>query len=261
MSKPPDRVPDWWVERLATGELDRRTAARIQARLAESNALDRLDQIADSNRALLAAHPPAAVAEEVERRLAQRTGQEAPRRILSAGWLVPGLAVGASALIGLWLVVLTPEPPASQVSPATSGETVVSKGLAPHLAIYKKVATGATRLAASSRVRAGDVLQVAYVSAGRRYGVIASVDGLGAVTLHLPETPGRAAGLVPSREVPVPHAFELDASPGFERFVFATSDAPFTTALVVEALSSGDLARLPESVAVTDIRLEKENTW
>jgi hypothetical protein len=52
------------------------------------------------------------------------------------------------------------------------------------------------------------------------------------------------------------HAYELDKSPGFERFVFVTADTPFATDLVVRMLKQG--ATLPQAFASWSITLEKE---
>ena len=102
----------------------------------------------------------------------------------------------------------------------------------------------------------GDTLQIRYVAAGKRFGVIASIDARGTVTLHLPETPGPAAALQRDGERTLPHAFELDDSPGFERFIFVTSDAPFATAEVASRLKSGHA--LPAALTAFELTLNKE---
>jgi hypothetical protein len=76
------------------------------------------------------------------------------------------------------------------------------------------------------------------------------------VTLHLPETSGRAAPLDARGETPLPHAFELDATPGVERFVFVTSPEPFDTGAVVAHLE-GRAAHLPAGLSLRSIELEK----
>jgi hypothetical protein len=111
-------------------------------------------------------------------------------------------------------------------------------------------------LAAGARVRKGDTLQLGYVAAGRRFGVIASIDARGTVTLHLPETPGPAAALERDGERALAHAFELDDSPGFERFVFVAADSLFTTADVTSALAAGHA--FPTSLSTVEITLKKE---
>jgi hypothetical protein len=109
--------------------------------------------------------------------------------------------------------------------------------------LYRKIAAGVERLGAAARVRPGDIVQVRYIAAGRSYGVVASCDADGAVTLHLPEAPGQAVALVKDGERALAHAYEFDNSPGFERFVFVTAEVPFATDLVVRILKQG--AALP----------------
>ena len=112
------------------------------------------------------------------------------------------------------------------------------------------------RLPAGAAVRPGDELQLSYVAGGRRFGVVASVDTRGTVTLHLPETPGAAPTLAPGKETKLPHAFELDDSPGAERFVFVSGDQPFSTDVVAEALRPGG-APLPGELTLIDLTLQR----
>lgn len=258
----PDRlegVPDWLVERLAAQDFDAERAELVRARLAARDELVRLEQIEASNRAILEAYPVARVVPEIERRIAriEAQGSDSHSRLRRLTWPTLAVATPALALTAMLLASGSPDP-ALTPTVAPSAETVTSKGLAPHLVLYKKLGSEAARLGHSSRVRPGDVLQVAYVGLGHRYGVIASVDARGAVSLHLPENPGHAAELVRDGEVPVPHAFELDDSPGFERFVFAVSDTPFATATLVDALRSGTLERLSSQIELAEIVVYKE---
>jgi hypothetical protein len=136
-------------------------------------------------------------------------------------------------------------------------EDIGIKGdLKPALRIYRKTGSGSELLSAHAPVHRGDTLQIRYVAAGKRFGVIASVDARGQVTFHLPESPGTAAALERDGERALPHAYELDDSPGFERFFFVTSDAPFTTADIVQALRRG--TALPPPLASFEIALKKE---
>jgi hypothetical protein len=105
-------------------------------------------------------------------------------------------------------------------------------------------------------VRPGEQLQLSYRSDGKRYGVVASVDTRGTVTLHLPEAPGAAPSLALGRDTKLPTAFELDDSPGAERFVFVAGDQPFTTDVVAAALKPGG-APLPEGLKLVDLTLQR----
>lgn len=253
------RVPEWLLERLVANDLDPGTAERVRSRLAAHGELGRMQQLEVSNRALLAAHPAPAVVTEIERRL-RTPGKQRPvstREPSRWRWTWPALTVGVSLAVALLVTrAIWHENPSAP--PSVGNPKITAKGLAPQLAIYRqREGGGAERLTADSRVRAGDVLQVAYVGAGRRYGVIASIDALGAVTLHLPEIPGSAAELEHG-ETPVPHAFELDDSPGFERFVFASSNTPFATSTLVEALRSGKLEAVSPSLELVVAVARKE---
>jgi hypothetical protein len=110
-------------------------------------------------------------------------------------------------------------------------DTVRLKGLATVLSAWRKTGNGAERLADGAAARAGDVIQLSYLSAGARYGVIFSIDGRGVVTFHLPEGweggPTRSPALDGSGEVTLASAYELDDAPSFERFFLVYGDAPF----------------------------------
>jgi hypothetical protein len=125
----------------------------------------------------------------------------------------------------------------------------------PVLRIYRKTQAGAELLSPNAEVSKGDTLQIRYLAAGKRFGVIASVDGRGTVTFHLPESPGQAAVLTRDGEHALAHAYELDDSPKFERFVFITSDTPFRTDDVTPSLHSS--AALSPPFAYYEVALRK----
>ena len=269
-------VSDWLLEKIARGEIDAAESAWLAARLRgpegaklkEELAL-RMAALEESSRQILAQHPPAQVAAEVRRRLA--LAEQAERRSTPGAarvwWVLGGVATGGVALAALLLLV-RPADQSGSVVPGVglplpgeeAAEITTIKGLKPQLAIYRKRKEGgdrADRLSAGTVVRPGDTLQLAYVSAGRPYGVVASVDARGTVTLHLPEGDGPAARLAPRGETPLPHAFQLDATPGFERFVLIVADQPFSTALVREALRPGG-PPLPANLQLNEHTLSKE---
>lgn len=79
------------------------------------------------------------------------------------------------------------------------------------------------RLEHGTSVMRGDIVQLAYAATGNQYGVVVSFDGAGAVTLHMPVTSEGSTRVHPRGVHMLDHAFELDAAPRFERFVFVTS--------------------------------------
>jgi hypothetical protein len=251
------RVPEWLVERLAAGDLPAARAAEVRRRLAlEPDGPARLETITTSNHEILAAHPPAVISEQIHRRVGQEnlpsskwlglpTGQPRLPRTKQRRWAftfgVPTVALAALGL-ALWLRTNPVRPVdgrggvISVAAPASDDGDQI-KGLQPGLRVYRKVGDAVERLPSGATAHAGDQLQLAYVASGRRFGAVVSVDGAGHVTFHLPVTAGPAARLRTDGEIALPDAYELDAAPGFERFVFAAADARF------DASSLADVAR------------------
>jgi hypothetical protein len=239
------KVPDWLLERMAAGELPRAQAEALLARLRADGEEHRLAAIANSNAEVLAALPPAQVVREIQRRRAN--AHAAGRRLRHARWALP-LAAACAASVAVVVVVYH----------RTPGEEYVGiKGddLRPALRIYRKTKAGPELLRANARVSQGDTLQIRYLAAGKRFGVIASIDGRGTVTFHLPESSGQAAILTREGERALAHAYELDDSPKFERFLFVTSDVPFGTEEVARSLRSG--TALPPPLASYEFSVRK----
>jgi hypothetical protein len=221
MSEPKRDVPALLVEQLALSELDEQAAARVRAALGSNDALARIEA---SNREVLADYPPERVAAEIRRKL-ELSGKPAPSHAWIP-WLLAPTMVAAAALV--WISVRDePTTLATHVEILDDGapeQTRIKGGVEPHLVIDRRTAAGHERLVADQIVRPGDLLQVSYVPAGRRHGVIVSLDGANAVTLHHPEAPGVTPALGEGSEIPLAHSYELDDAPGFERFVFVTRD-------------------------------------
>ena len=254
MATPSERVPDWLLERLAAGELPAEQARALRERLVATGERDRLDALASSNAEILIAYPGEQVTAEVRRRAAL-SGRRVPA-IWRPVWAVSFATVGATA-IALLFVRAPAGPPRSNLTLGPPAQEIItSKGLQPSLGLYRKTTAGVERLGPTARLRPGDIVQVRYIAAGKRYGVVASCDARGAVTLHLPETPGQAVALARDGERALAHAYELDSSPGFERFVFVTANAPFDTNLVVHSLKQG--AALPRDLSSWSLTLAKE---
>jgi len=248
----PRNVPDWLLERMAAGELPPSQAARLRAELGQAGQTDRLAALTASNTEILGAYPADRVAAEVQRRAHQA---EASRK---RAWARPVWALSLAAAGATALVVMMHSPAPSDGPLATNQpEQVREKGMLPSLILYRQKSDGVERLVPGSRLRPGDLVQVRYKAAGKAFGVVASMDARGSVTLHLPETPGPAMALLRDGERALAHAYELDDSPGFERFVFVTADTPFDTDLVVRALKQG--APLPKGFNLWSVTLSKEN--
>ncbi len=224
-------LPDWLVERAALEEvapqsrerIDRADPKELEARIADLRA---------ANDAELAAYPAAHAMALIEARVAQMRRRK--RRVRLA-WLGVLGATAATAFV----VVAAIKPP--QIPPIVAinddKDEVRAKGVA-RLTVYRQAGDHAEHLDEDALVRAGDAIQVRYSASGALYGVIASVDGAGAVTLHYPvdeDAPALATALAP-KPTSLPNAYVLDNAPRFERFFFITSPDPIEISQSLAAL-------------------------
>lgn len=220
MAKP--RIPAWQLERHRLGELPPdQTASVNEVVAAEPEVRAELDRLQADDARTLAEHPPRMIASAIRARLDRDLPKSTPSRAR-----FPVLAAAAAVCL-LALLPLVPEP---QSVPETR-----IKGLTPSLLVFRESANRAEPLASSALAHADDVIQLAYQAAGKRYGVVISIDGRGHVTRHLPRTGAQAARLQPGAPVPLPEAYRLDDAPSFELFLLVTADSPFPVEAVVRA--------------------------
>jgi hypothetical protein len=262
------------LERIVAGELD-------MPKDAEQDELfrRRIEEIRESNRAILEQYPAEEVAHELGQRLALAEDEtvsidEASERGETDGEPVSlfrrrsfrGFAlVAAAAIIALAAIV----PQLIGRTGIGSDEPVRIKGLKPSISVYRQIDGSVELLRDSSKVSEGDLLQISYISASEPYGVILSLDGRGVVTVHLPDTrySGSSARLEPNGEVALDFSYRLDDAPSFERFFFLTSDRVFDVTLAANAAKklaskdgvTGDLD-LPDYISQYSVALVKESS-
>lgn len=215
------RILDWVLERYAVGELPEGITADEIAK--DPSVPDRLAALQRSNAEFLARLPPRAAAREILRRRESRSSHSRRATWSAIRW-APMLAAVCA------VVLLVP-----RAGPRGPEDELRSKGLRPHLEVYRQQNLEAEVLTPDASVRAGDVLQLRVVGATARFAAVVSIDGTGAVTLHAPEHQGAALALPDSGVQALGHAYALDAAPRFERFVLVTSEQPFDVAVVLSA--------------------------
>lgn len=238
-------LPDWLVERAALDE-----AARHRARLdaADPAALsERITALAAQNAAELAAYPAGPAVAQIEARI---TAARRRRQV----WMLGALTT--AAVMGLALLVVRPASPSTTDEP----EVTRAKGAARVMA-FRLAGDHVEKLDADALAKPGDIIQLRYSAGGQHFGMIASIDGAGAVTLHFPADEGASTELA-AKTVALPNAYELDAAPDFERFFFITSDEAIDVAATLDALR--DLARQDDAATAkleglrhTSLRLRK----
>jgi len=257
-----DRIPDLLVEQLLLGELPPEQAQQVQAQL-EAAGDPRLEQLRASNEAALGDYPPDQIARRIQARIdALEPDTEAGFRWPL--WATAGLLAAAAATILVLATRPDAEPPA-----AVDGERVAVvdppygeriKGDAA-VVLERQRGTRAEPLLAGAAVSAGDTLQVSYRSGGWAHGVLVSVDGAGAVTLHFPDD---ASGDTALQNEAVLHAFELDDAPDFERFLFFTAKEPLDPSVIVDRVETLARGPLPDRIepgpaeAVVDVPLVRQ---
>jgi hypothetical protein len=256
-------LPDWLVERAALDEVPPASRDRVAA--ADPGELARrVAALRDDNAAELARFPAGPAVAEIGARVAA----ERRRRIARWRRWAGGLSLATCAAVAL--VVLRPgERPVPDQTPdqinATPGETTRPKGT-PRLLAFRHAGEQVEQLKQDAMVRAGDVIQLRYNSAGQSYGVIASVDGAGVVTLHYPlreDAPPQATAM--AEKAALPNAYSLDDAPRFERFFFVTASGPIDvqrTLTALRALGQRDdsetaVLELPEGMRQSSLRLRK----
>src|SRR5262245_10875844 len=245
-------IPDVVLERYRLGELPPPVGQQIAALVRDDAALRRrLEALERSDQELRASGAIDALASRVRDR-AGVGGADGPaaRRRRASYWIVPAMAAATIAIV---VLARTASPP-----PADADGRI--KGARPALALYRRTATGSETRADGAIARPGDLVRVGYRGAGRAYGVIFSIDGRQAVTMHFPPQGDRAAPLTRGATILLDRAYELDDAPLWERFYFVAGDTPFDIAPIVAAARrtpSGALA-LPRGLEQATFSLQKE---
>jgi hypothetical protein len=237
-------------ERFLLGELGIREQALVEEALdAQQRAvLQRAD--AELRERLFGSLPPARLAQRVTARAAA-----AEDRSRARPWAFAALGA-AVALVGLLFLSRDTgiERDMRDLAPHSGSNIERAKGLVPSIQVYRRRGASAERIEPGVVLRKSDLVQLGYVSAGRKYGVLLSIDGAAEVTLHQPATPAMAAELAPGGgERLLASAYELDAAPRFERFFLVVSTRPLAVAAVLDA--ARQLARDPQRAESEPLRL------
>jgi anti-sigma factor RsiW len=229
---------DLLLERYNLGELGPGEKARVESVLAaDSRLADRAARLRRSDKEIRDALPAALKWEEIQKKASPWHGP------LGSG--ARGLRFSRPAL-GLCMAAVL----AAVLFPAFwffrrgGGEQERAKG-STELAVYLKTPDGEARVRDNTVVREGSTVQLAYMSAESRYGVIFSLDGRAALTLHYPSTAEGSTRLVSGRRTALAEAYTLDDAPDYEIFFFVTSPRAVD---VEEILAlAGRLAQNPET--------------
>ena len=107
----------------------------------------------------------------------------------------------------------------------TASDTRI-KGLDARMEVWKKTTSGIVQLQNLDEVYEGDEIQLRYAVPEKCFGLLFSMDGNGALTLHMGDGV-KAIELAPGKMNSLPFAYKLDDAPYFEKFFFVTSPKEF----------------------------------
>jgi hypothetical protein len=234
-----NKIPAWILEKYLLGELPDPELKQITHRLKNDPGLRaEIERLTASNRDILNKYPADSLVPEILNRCNKKknyrennVGVTAARPILFKR-ILQFSPVFASLLVIIFIglqIFKAGENSSTAIDPGIQDGTNRVKGspevkAVPHLIIHRK-GNNIEVLGKESKAKAGDLLQLAYAAAGETHGVICSIDGNGAVTLHFPGKKNDSTALMQGKKVLLANAYELDNAPGFERFFFITSDA------------------------------------
>ena len=251
-----DGVPEVLVEQLLLDELAPEQATRVRSALSDKP--ERLKVLAADTRRTLERLPPSQVATEIRQRIAQR--DETRGAWYQQAWVWAPVAVVA-ALLFFVLPSRSPTGSTPSVDLATEPTERIKGDEAPALQIHRATDKGPVAMQPGALAAQGDLLQITVQPKGAAHGVVLSVDGDGAVTLHYPAQVQASTELPKGAQlVVVPDAYELDDAPRFERFFLVTAQGPIDVQAVLEAaraLTPESTLALPKQWHQTDFVLRK----
>lgn len=239
-------IPDWKLERFLTGDLPEEEMREIrELEVTDEMLARRIEMLREDNKAILNKLPFEAIADRIAEVKDIADAAEAKKvassfrflKFASAAVLV--LAVALVALMTQRETVVTGGNVAggdvaqardaqnTQVALAETPSDTRIKGLDARMEVWKKTEAGIVQLQDLDEVREGDEIQLRYAVPEKCYGLLFSMDGNGALTLHMGDG-AKAVELAPGKMNSLPFAYKLDDAPYFEKFFFVTSPKEFT---------------------------------
>lgn len=246
-------IPDWKLERFLTGDLPEEEMNKLRELEAQDAVFaNRVKMLREDNKAILSKLPFEALAEKIadatdaagEGRANLGTATDtaaknAPRFTL-VKFAAAAMFVFAVAMVAFFAQretsVMNERVGADVASVGGSQNTQVAftetqsdtriKGLDARMEVWKKTSVGIVQLNDLDSVGEGDEIQLRYAVPEKCYGLLFSMDGNGALTLHMGDGV-KAIELAPGKMNSLPFAYKLDDAPYFEKFFFVTSPKEF----------------------------------
>jgi hypothetical protein len=268
-------ISDWKLERYLLGELPAREIEYLRVfEGLRGGVWERVEVLRASNGTILRRYPPVAMGRKIETASAvNRDGvskwrlvvqQYQPLSVKTSNvpfWAVPAMVCAAVALLIIPLQLLPTaqtDTAAVQYLEGVDRAKGTGTGAAPSIEVWRKNGAEAERLTPEALARSGDVVQLRYIVPTSCYGALISVDGRGALTVHLSGDSGKAAPLTSGRPIALSDAYQLDDAPLFETFYLVTAKDNFDIESVKRSLLDESGGRyLPEDGVVAEFTLRK----
>ena len=243
-------IPDWKLERFLTGDLPEEEMNKLRE-LEANDALfaNRVKMLREDNKAILSKLPFETLAERIAGATddAGNAAGTAAKNVAknAARFTLVKFAAAAMFVFAVALVAFFAQRETSvmnervgsdvanvngsqntQVALAENESDTRIKGLDARMEVWKKTPAGIVQLNNLDSVGEGDEIQLRYAVPEKCFGLLFSMDGNGALTLHMGNGV-KAIELTPGKMNSLPFAYKLDDAPYFEKFFFVTSPKEF----------------------------------
>ena len=255
-------IPDWKLERFLTGDLPEEEMNKLRELEANDAVFaNRVKMLREDNKVILSKLPFETLAERIAdatdaaeegranlgtgaagtaaKIAAKNAAKNAPRFTL-VKFAAAAMFVFAIALVAFFAqsetsvmnervgsdVAAVNGSQNTQVALAETQSDTRIKGLDARMEVWKKTSAGIVQLNDLDSVGEGDEIQLRYAVPEKCFGLLFSMDGNGALTLHMGDGV-KAIELAPGKMNSLPFAYKLDDAPYFEKFFFVTSPKEF----------------------------------
>ena len=235
-------IPDWKLERFLTGDLPEEEMNKLRELEANDAVFaNRVKMLREDNKAILSKLPFETLAANLGTvtETAGTAAKNAPRFTL-VKFAAAAMFVFAVALVAFFAqsetsvmnervgsdVANVNGSQNTQVALAENESDTRIKGLDARMEVWKKTSAGIVQLNDLDSVGEGDEIQLRYAVPEKCFGLLFSMDGNGALTLHMGNGV-KAIELAPGKMNSLPFAYKLDDAPYFEKFFFVTSPKEF----------------------------------
>lgn len=257
-------IPDWKLERFLTGDLpDEEMNMLRELEATDVVFANRVKMLREDNKAILNKFPfealagkLAGIADATENAsvansagkadAAGKAAKNAAKNVLTISFVKFAAAAVLVLAVALVAFMVQRETVVAGGNAAGNGDDVAAvngsqitqvafaetqsdtriKGLDARMEVWKKTDAGIVQLQDLDEVREGDEIQLRYAVPEKCFGLLFSMDGNGALTLHMGDGV-KAIELTPGKMNSLPFAYKLDDAPYFEKFFFVTSPKEF----------------------------------